>query len=112
MTTIDYSGTELRIDGETTITLRHRIEETLEVGDKILVLLYPGEGNHDRRNVLAFDTTGEKCWESEIPENDDRHMFAGIRARDGEAIGWSWNKHEYRIDLDTGALTDLGRSGK
>ena len=98
--------------GEETVTVRHEIVEVLERERTVLAVLYPGEGNGDRQNVVAFDTDATKLWESDIPDNAERHMFAGLREEDGKVIGWSWNKHEYRIDLETGELEDLGRASK
>ncbi|ELZ11029.1 hypothetical protein C479_09468 [Halovivax asiaticus JCM 14624] len=101
----------LTISGETH-TLRHSIGDVLETEEIILVKLNPESGEYDSRNVLGFDPTGTKVWESEVPEKDTRHTFSGIALRDGEIIGRSWNNHWYAIDPETGALDDRGFAGK
>lgn len=111
MLQVDYDGNELTI-GDETITLRHRIEDIMKTEGKILVVLYPPNEVEDLQNVLAFDEDGNKLWESEVPEKKSQHLFAGLRKEDGDVIGWSWNAHDYKIDLETGELEDLGRVTK
>lgn len=92
--------------------LRHEIDDVIEAAGTLLVLLYPEEGNRDRRNVLGFDKSGNKLWESKIPENSEKHMFGELHKEGDDVIGWSWNHNEYKIDPTTGELENLGYGGK
>ncbi len=41
------------------------------------------------------------------------HGRTPVRYRkSGNIIGWSWNSNEYKIDLETGALENIGYGGK
>ncbi|WP_049907066.1 hypothetical protein [Halovivax asiaticus] len=105
-------GNVLTIGG-TDIEVDHPIGQVLEMEDRVLVLLSPSQdAGRDRQNVLAFSYDGDLLWKSGIPEKSDRHMFGSLTTEDGDIIGWSWNKHEYRIDPETGELEDRGFRGK
>ncbi|ADQ65910.1 hypothetical protein C499_11928 [Halogeometricum borinquense DSM 11551] len=112
MAKIEYDGRELTV-GTQTVVLRHKIGQVLEEDGIILVVLSPSQTEgRDQRNLLAFDEQGNKLWESEIPEHSERHMFGEIYKENGDIIGWSWNSNEYKIDLETGALENIGYGGK
>lgn len=110
---IDYDGSTLRI-GEQTHELRHDIKDYIVTADTIVVLIHPDEGGAvDPQNVLGFDTAGNKVWEVEIPSSRaKRHMFNSIAEKGGEILGQGWNRHRYRIDIETGDIENLGRTRK
>lgn len=110
MTEITYSDNVLTIGSEQ-IELRTQIHQVLEVDDVVLVVLEPHDNAHefDPQNVLAFDQAGNKLWEVEPP--DDRaesHEFVGLARNGDDVVGTSRHSHRYRIDLETGAVEDLG----
>ncbi|MFC3959726.1 hypothetical protein [Halovivax cerinus] len=112
MTQVQYDDNVLTIDGES-MALEYEITQVMEADGIILVVLYPPEGEqHDGRNVIAFDTNGTRLWRSERPEDATSHCFGELYKEGEEVIGWSWNSNEYKIDLETGELENLGYGGK
>lgn len=112
MTNLHYDDTVLTIDGES-VTLECEITQVVEADGVVLAVLYPPEGEqHDGRNVIAFDTDGNQLWRSARPEDAPSHLFGELYKEGGDVIGWSWNSNEYKIDLETGELENLGYGGK
>ncbi|MFC3959729.1 hypothetical protein [Halovivax cerinus] len=112
MTQIHYEDNVLTI-GDESISMEYTISQVLEEPDIVIAVLYPPEGEqHDGRNVVAFDTDGNQLWRSARPEDATSHLFGELYKEGGDVIGWSWNHNEYKIDLETGELENLGYGGK
>lgn len=110
---IHFDGNRLVI-GETTHKLDHRVIDCVVVGETVVVLIHPREGEAvEPRNILGFDLEGNRQWKVHAPASDrGRHMFHSIAQKDGELFAQSWDKHRYKIEPDTGAIEDLGRTRK
>lgn len=112
MTQIQYEDNVLTIGGES-VSLEYEITQVMEEDGVVLAVLYPPEGEqHDGRNVIAFDADGNQLWRSKCPEDATSHLFGELYKEGDAIIGWSWNSNEYKIDLETGELENLGYGGK
>ncbi|MFC3959728.1 hypothetical protein [Halovivax cerinus] len=107
MTTIDESGTELRIDGET-VTLPEPIEDVEEVDDTVVVLFGDGSSEPSDTNVWAFATDGAKLWEIEAATlpTGDAYRYTGIAVEDGALRASNWKGGTYHVDPTDGSIVE------
>ncbi|GAB7117831.1 hypothetical protein [Natrinema pallidum] len=107
MTTVSVDGKELTI-GETTVTLRHPIKETVRVNDVVVVLLDVPIGTIDNQNVIAFSKNGDRLWEIEPISDDPTADQAYVNIYINERGVWVVNPigARCRVDVETGILVE------
>lgn len=99
---------KLTIDG-TTINLRRDIGTIVEFSDFVVVRLAVLPDESDPTNVLAFDRDGNRVWEIESPpEEREQRSYKSLAVADGNLRVTNWNGYKYRVDPDTGEVTETG----
>ncbi|QLH80890.1 hypothetical protein [Halosimplex pelagicum] len=105
---IEFNDNKLVID-DTTVELRSKVGESLEIGNLVVVRLVVLPNETDSTNVLAFDKDGNKVWEIESPpEERDQRSYKSLAAVDGNLRVTNWNGYRYRVDPDSGEVTETG----
>ena len=108
-----FKGNEIEI-GAKVIRLPWPILSTMEVEDKVVVLLDPNaylkdptylsemkNGKESIKNMIAFNKNGEKIWEAELPEKSDYYYKVLSRT---PLIANSFSSYSCEIDIDTGLI--------
>ena len=105
---IRSSDNRLRI-GTTEIETPYAIREVLESQKLFLVLFEPRSSVELKRNISAFDRSGEEVWliEKTAYEGSPRDPFMHMWLEDGKLYADSWEGVTYEVDLDTGAIEPL-----
>ncbi|EMA14832.1 MULTISPECIES: hypothetical protein [Haloarcula] len=99
--TVVFEGKEIEVGRE--------IVDVLGYGEIVVVLLYVSPNEQHPTNVLAFDKDGNKVWEIESPpEEREQRSYKSLNVVDGNLRVTNWNGYGYRVDVDTGEVTETG----
>ncbi|ACV12207.1 conserved hypothetical protein [Halorhabdus utahensis DSM 12940] len=105
---VDFNENKLIID-DTAIGLRSNVGDVLEIDELIVVRLVVLPDESDPTNVLAFDKDGNKVWEIESPpEEKEQRSYKSLNVVDGNLRVTNWNGYRYRVDVDSGEVTETG----
>lgn len=105
MAEISYSADQLVIE-EVTVDLRYPIKDVTTLGEVVVALLDVPSETIDNRNVEAFDRDGNRLWtiQASVEERDNPYM--SIEEGEEGLIVEAWNGMRYRVDEDTGEISD------
>lgn len=105
MSYISYSGTVLKVGGKV-ITLPYKILEAFESEQVIVVFLDP-DANLGKTgqygNLIAYDTSGTKKWEAELPTTKISDVYWKI-VNKTPLVAYSFSSYECEIDISTGKI--------
>lgn len=105
MDEVSYSDDTLEIGNET-VSFRHSIDDHICIGDFIVVLLRVPPNVDDPHNIVCIDRQGTIIWEIDTPdEGAYEQPYHFIKMCDGRLIATNWDGYEYRVNVDTGAVT-------
>lgn len=110
MSKVTYSNNELIVN-DSSVRFQDDILETSVFGDMVIVLLdwQQEMKSNPHRNVYGVDFGGNIKWQIERAPDKvaDRHlMFVSLHERDGELWVNAAPGIAYKVDLQTGEITD------
>ncbi|HAK59544.1 MAG TPA: hypothetical protein DCO77_04065 [Nitrospiraceae bacterium] len=105
MIELTFSGTSLKIDTEE-IVLPYSVVDAFVSKGIIVVLLDPDanlEKDKQYKNLLAYDPSGKKMWEAELPTPKPSDVYWKIVKKD-PLVAYSFSSYECEIDLCSGKI--------
>ena len=100
-----FSGTILEINGIEVVLPYPIIDAFVSLG--IVVVLLDPDSNMGKsgqyRNLIAYDTSGQKMWEAELPTSKPSDVYWKI-AKKEPLIAYSFSSYECEIDVTTGKI--------
>jgi hypothetical protein len=105
MTQAVFTGATLKVNGVNVVLPYPAIDGFMSRG--IIVVLLDPDANMGKtgqyRNLLAYDATGEKLWEADLPTSKPSDVYWKIVNRE-PLIVYSFSSYECEIDLATGVI--------
>lgn len=107
MVEVTHSGDKLSIDG-TVVDLPDPVEQIINTGDSVIVLMDTLAKSNHSKNVWAFDLDGSHRWKIEEADqyDGDIHPYTNISFREGILRAHNWNGYTYHISTDTGQIEE------
>lgn len=88
----------------------YKIKKTIEVENKIFVLIESYKNPYKNRNVFCLNAKAEVMWQIQDPDNLSTNQksssaaFTDLKKVDEKVIAWTWDGYRFDIDMQNGQL--------
>ena len=83
-----------------------RVENVISFDDRFIVIFWPGDPKDDNQNLICYSMDNKEMWRAHAPNHIKDSWVGAHIDKQGNLRAATFSCMSYKIDLDTGELSD------